>query len=75
MTECDNPNPRIDKMLPFAKTIYEPINADGNFFYGKSLVNKLGPDQEVIDVLYQMIIDGTYLNLFKPIASIRKRKH
>ena len=68
MTECDNPNPRIDKMLPFAKTIYEPINADGNFFYGKSLVNKLGPDQEVIDVLYQMIIDGTYLNLFKPIA-------
>jgi len=68
MTECDNPNPRIDKMLPFAKTIYEPVNADGNFFYGKSLVNKLGPDQEVIDKLYQMIIDGTYLNLFKPIA-------
>lgn len=68
LTESDNPNPRIDKMFPFASTIYEPINPDGRFFYGKSLVNKLATDQEVVDKLYQMIIDGTFLNVFKPLV-------
>jgi len=68
MTKPDAPNPRIDKLYPFAKTIYEPISADARFFYGKSLTNKLATDQEVIDRLYQMIIDGTFLNLMPPVA-------
>ena len=68
LTDCENPNPRIDKMYPMAKTFYEPISPDARFFYGKSLVNKLGPDQEVIDKLYQMIIDGTYLSIMKPLV-------
>lgn len=68
ISDPDRPNPREDKLYPFAKTIYEPADENGNCFYGKSLVNKLGPDQEVIDVLYQMIVDGTYLDVFKPIV-------
>ena len=44
LTDCENPNPRIDKMYPMAKTFYEPISPDARFFYGKSLVNKLGPE-------------------------------
>lgn len=68
MDSYDNPNPRQDKMYPFAKTIYEPISPDGRFFYGKSLANKLKPEQEVIDQLYKMIVDGTYLDVWKPLA-------
>ena len=65
LTDPDQPNPRKDKKYPFAKTGYEPIN-NGKFFYYKSLVNKMHADQEVIDTLYRMIIDGTYLKLMPP---------
>ncbi len=67
ITKPDEPNPRKDKMYPFAKSGYEPID-EGRFFYYKSLVNKMGPDQDVIDVLYRMIIDGTFLQLMPPTA-------
>ena len=61
----DNPNPRADKRYPFAKTFYEPFD-QGRCFYGKSLVFKMGPDSRIINELYPMIIDGTYLSLFPP---------
>lgn len=65
MTPYDNPNPREDKQYPFAKSGYELVD-EGQFFYYKSLVAKLGPDEEVVQTLYRMVIDGTYLQLFPP---------
>lgn len=67
MTEWDEPNKRQDKKYPFAKLIYELID-EGRFFYGKSLAFKLAPDQGVIDTLYRMVIDGSFLKLMPPQA-------
>lgn len=64
LTDCENPNPRLDKKYPFAKTYYEEISA--NCFAGKSLVFKMGPDARIVNDLYPMIIDGTYLQIFPP---------
>ena len=68
MTEPDSPNPRVDKLYPFDKFGYEPINA--RFFYYKSLAFKLQHDSEIINTLYQMVIDGTYLAIFKPMVNV-----
>lgn len=65
MTNANNPNPRNDKLYPFVSFFYEPID-EGRCFCGKSLVFKLSPDYKVINTLYPMIIDGTYLNIFPP---------
>jgi len=63
----ERPNPRKDKLYPFIKFGFEPID-EGKFFYYKSLVDKTLPDSDLIDVLYQMIIDGTFLQLMPPTA-------
>ncbi len=68
MTDCNNPNPRMDKLYPFDKFFYEPIN--NRFFYGKSLAFKLQHDAEIVNTLYQMVIDGTYLSIFKPMVNV-----
>lgn len=68
LTECDNPNPRNDKMYPFDKFGYEVIN--NRFFYYKSLAFKLQHDSEIVNTLYQMVIDGTYLSIFKPMVNV-----
>ena len=68
MTDPDNPNPRQDKLYPFDKFFYEPIH--NRFFYGKSLAFKLQHDAEIVNTLYQMVIDGTYLSIFKPMVNV-----
>ena len=68
LTEHDNPNPRQDKLYPFDKFGYEPIH--NRFFYYKSLAFKLMQDANVVNTLYQMVIDGTYLSIFKPMVNI-----
>lgn len=68
LSEHDNPNPRKDKLYPFDKFFYEPIN--NRFFYGKSLAFKLQQDANVVNTLYQMVIDGTYLSIFKPMVNV-----
>ncbi len=68
LTDCNNPNPRNDKLYPFDKFLYEPIN--NRFFYGKSLAFKLQHDAEIINTLYQMTIDGSYLSIFKPMVNV-----
>lgn len=68
VSDPDEPNPRADKKYPFAKTFYEPFD-QGRCFYGKSLVFKMGPDSRIINELYPMIIDGTYLSLFPPMIA------
>lgn len=66
LTDKDNPNPRNDKLYPFDKFFYEPIN--NRFFYGKSLAFKLQHDADIVNTLYQMVVDGTYLSIFKPMV-------
>ncbi len=68
MTDANNPNPRKDKLYPFDKFGYEPIN--NRFFYYKSLSFKLQHDAEIVNTLYQMVIDGTYLSIFKPMVNV-----
>ncbi len=69
MTDYDNPNPRQDKLYPFVKFGYENID-EGKFFYYKSLAFKLQSDANIVNTLYPMIIDGTYLNIFQPQINI-----
>lgn len=68
LTSHDNPNPRQDKLYPFDKFGYEPIN--NRFFWYKSLAFKLQHDSEIVNTLYQMVIDGTYLSIFKPMVNV-----
>jgi len=67
MCDPENPISRIDKKYPFAKTGYEFLR-NGEFFYYKSAANKLGSDQELIDTMYNMVMDGTFLALMPPMA-------
>lgn len=68
MDDPDNMNPRNDKLYPFDAFGYELIN--NRCFYYKSLVNKLGPEADIINTLYPMITDGTYLNVIPPMVAI-----
>lgn len=65
LSDFDNPNPRVDKLYPFIKFGYENID-EGKFFYYKSLAFKMQSDANIVNTLYPMIIDGTYLNIFQP---------
>lgn len=68
VTDPDEPNPRMDKRYGYAKAVYEPIG-NGECFYGKSGVAKLADDQAVVDTLYNMVLDGSFLALMPPMAS------
>lgn len=67
LTDPNEPNPRLDKRYPFSKSGYELID-EGKFFYYKSSAFKTAPDADVVDVLYRMIIDGSYLDLMPALA-------
>ena len=68
MDPADNANPRNDKLYPFDAFGYELIN--NRCFYYKSLVNKLGPEADIINTIYPMVADGTYLNVIPPMVAI-----
>lgn len=68
LTKHDNPNPRNDKLYPFDKFGYEIIN--NRCFYYKSLAFKMQQDANIINTLYPMIIDGTYLNMMPPMVNV-----
>lgn len=67
MCDPDYANPRKDKMYGYSKTGYEFLN-NGQFFYYKSAANKLASDQDLIDTMYNMVMDGTFLSLMPPMA-------
>ncbi len=69
LTDFDNPNPRNDKLYPFVKFGYELID-EGKFFYYKSLAFKMQSDANIVNTLYPMIIDGTYLSVFPPMINL-----
>jgi len=61
MTPWNNPNPRLDKRYPYFKTGFELMD-EGQCFYYKSLVFKTQQDASIINTLYPIIIDNSYLN-------------
>lgn len=63
----DQMNPRMDKKYPFATSGYEYLTK--GFFYFKSLVFKMGPDAKIVNELYPMIVDATYLSIFPPMVA------
>lgn len=70
LTDADNPNPREDKLYPFATFGYELLRAQGDCMAYKSLAFKTMPDDKVINTLYPMIIDASYLALFPPTIAV-----
>jgi len=66
MSKPDQCLRRKDKLYPFSKTGYELID-EGKFFYYKSLMFKMAADEQVVETLYRMIIDGTYLQVMPPV--------
>ncbi len=67
VSTSDNPIPRQDKDYPYATLGFEMINNGQCFFY-KSLVSKLKHEQDIVDVMYRMVLDGTMLQLMPPMA-------
>lgn len=70
LTDPDNPNPREDKLYPFTTFGYEYLRPNGDCFYWKSLSFKTMPDDKIVNTLYPMIIDGTYLAIMPPMINI-----
>jgi hypothetical protein len=68
MTPWNNPNPRQDKRYPFFKTGFEFMD-EGQCFYYKSLAFKTQQDANIINTLYPMIVDGTYLSIMPPLLN------
>lgn len=63
----DGPIPFIHKKYPFCKTIYEPFAID--FFYGKALPDKIASDQDIINTLWNMMLDQGMMSMYKPILT------
>src|SRR3990167_3362525 len=53
--------------LPFWKAIFEPLAAD--FFYGMSFPDKMKGNQDVLNTLYNMMLDQSFLSIFKPLIT------
>lgn len=69
LSDFDNPNPRNDKLYPFYKMGYELLD-EGRFFYYKSLAFKLQSDANIVNTLYPMMVDGTYLSIMPAMVNI-----
>lgn len=60
-------NTRNDHQFPFDAFYYLPINE--RCIAGKSLVFAMQSDATIVNTLYQMFIDGTYLNQMPPVVT------
>lgn len=72
LTEPYAENPRADHQYPFDAFYYLPINE--RCIAGKSLVFALQNDARLANEFYQMISDGTKLNLFPPTVTTGSEK-
>lgn len=72
LSEPEAPNPRGDHQYPFDAFYYLPINE--RCLGGKSLVFSLQCDARLANEFYQMISDGTKLNLFPPTVTVGSEK-
>ncbi len=64
--EIVSPLPWNHKELPFWEIKFDFF---GDFFYGKSLPDKLKSMQDVLNVLTNMLLDQSFLTIFKPIIT------
>lgn len=62
--DTKRPMQRKDGKYPFTHFGFEPYNE--RFFYRKSLVAKIAPEQSIIDVLYGLAIDSAMLQTMPP---------
>ncbi len=53
-------------IYPFAKSYFEPIDPTGRFAYGKSAAFKEYWDDATQNKMHQLLVDGTYLDVIKP---------
>lgn len=67
ITDPDEPNPREDKLYPYVTFGYENLRPNGDCFYWKSLAFKTMPDDKIVNTLYPIIIDGSYLAIMPPV--------
>lgn len=70
LNDSNTPNPREDKLYPFATFGYEFLRPGGDSFYWKSLAFKTMPDDKIVNTLYPMIIDGSYLAIMPPMVNV-----
>lgn len=70
LSDSDQPNPREDKLYPLSAFGYEYLRANGDCAYFKSLAFKTMPDDKIVNTLYPMIIDGTYLAIMPPMINL-----
>jgi len=61
------PLPWNHKKLPFAKTIFEPI--DANFFYGMPLAQKVKSPQEALNRMWELLLDREERSVAAPILT------
>ena len=61
------PNPFNHKRLPFWSARFDTLGSD--FFYGKSLVDRMAAMQDVLNVLTNMLLDQSFLTIFPPILT------
>lgn len=64
--EIISPMPFSHKELPFWDVRFEILP---NFFYGRSLPDKLKAMQDVLNVLTNMLLDQSFLTIFPPILT------
>ena len=61
------PLPWNHKHLPFAKTVFEPL--DANFFYGMPLPQKVKSPQEALNKLWELALDRETRSVAAPIIT------
>lgn len=54
-------------IYPFAKSGFEPIDPTGRFFYYKSAAFKEYWDDMALNTMHRLALDGTYLDVIKPL--------
>ncbi len=57
---------KLVPIYPFAKSGFEPIDPTGRFFYYKSGAFKEYWDDATQNKMHQLLVDGTYLDVIKP---------
>lgn len=66
-TVTTSPIPFKHKMLPFFSMKFEHLSS--NFFYGKSMPDKLREAQDQLDIMTNMVYDQSIMALFAPIIT------
>lgn len=54
-------------IYPFAKSYFEPLDPTGRFAYGKSAAFKEYWDDQALNLMHRLALDGTYLDVIKPL--------